>query len=349
MKKFENITDINLDELKFRPIIAQVGTYTYKASQVIADYLKPLISENGSIIKNTQNFPEMLKSQPPLAEGEEYVSYDVESLFTNVPVRDTIDFIIDEIYNQHKLKPIASRLVFKRLLLKLSTENVFIFNEKFYKQIDGCTMGGPLSVIFANIFMTKLEKDVVFPKNPKFYKRFVDDSINRRQKDKVDELFQSMNNYHKNIKFTIEVAPIKFLDTKISYDKDNISTSVYRSDKKLPAHWSSKVPKRYKRNAVNSDLNRAKNIASSFQNELTNIRQKFKKAGYPIRFTESIIRQFEEKDDGPLIPPYFYDETPKIFVSCSVPFCEKNEDLSKKFIQKFHEFTGNKYTLCIKH
>ena len=56
----------------------------------------------------------------------------------------------------------------------------------------------------------------------------------------------------------------------------------------------------------------------------------------------------KEKDDGPLIPPYFYDETPKIFVSCSVPFCEKNEDLSKKFIQKFHEFTGNKYTLCIK-
>ena len=72
------------------PIIAQNGTYTYNAAQVIGDYLKPLISHNDYIIKNTQDFPKMLKVQPPLAEDEEYVSYDVVSLFTNIPIHDTI-------------------------------------------------------------------------------------------------------------------------------------------------------------------------------------------------------------------------------------------------------------------
>ena len=43
-------------------------------------------------------------------------------------------------------------------------------------------MGGPLSVVFANIFMTKLEEDVVRSINPLFYKRFVDDSINRGER-----------------------------------------------------------------------------------------------------------------------------------------------------------------------
>ena len=32
----------------------------------------------------------MLKEQTPLSLDEEYVSYDVESLFTNIPVAETI-------------------------------------------------------------------------------------------------------------------------------------------------------------------------------------------------------------------------------------------------------------------
>ena len=41
-------------------------------------------------------------------------------------------------------------------------------------------MGGPLYVTFANIFLTKLENDVL-PSKPIFYKRFVDDVIYRRE------------------------------------------------------------------------------------------------------------------------------------------------------------------------
>ncbi|XP_066931880.1 uncharacterized protein [Clytia hemisphaerica] len=146
--KFKSNTEINVNDLKFRPIIAQVGTATYNASQVIANYLKPLVDENDYVIKNTQKFPSMIRNLPRLNDSEEFVSYDVESLFTNVPVRPTIDYIIDKIYNRKKFKPIASKTVFKRLLLKLSTDSLFMFNDKFYKQIDGCTMGGPLSVTF---------------------------------------------------------------------------------------------------------------------------------------------------------------------------------------------------------
>ena len=55
--KFTNIDEITIDNLKFRPIIAQTGTYTYNAAQVIAKYLKPLCSGNNYIIRNNASFP----------------------------------------------------------------------------------------------------------------------------------------------------------------------------------------------------------------------------------------------------------------------------------------------------
>ena len=37
--KFDDINEITVDLLKFRPIIAQTGTYMYKTVQVISEYL----------------------------------------------------------------------------------------------------------------------------------------------------------------------------------------------------------------------------------------------------------------------------------------------------------------------
>ena len=82
--KFNSLFDITVDYLKFRPIKSQIGTYTYNASKVISQYLKPLC-ENEYKINDTQTFASMIKNQTPLSSDEEYVSYDVDFLFTNVP------------------------------------------------------------------------------------------------------------------------------------------------------------------------------------------------------------------------------------------------------------------------
>ena len=143
--KFNNIQEINKEKLKFCPIIDQTGTYSYNAAQVISQYLKPLCKNKGTI-NDTQSFSADIKNIPPLQEDEEDVSYDVESLFTNIPINETIDYILDQIYNKKKLKPICPKLIFKRLLLKLATEVTFTINNNFFKQTDGCAMLGPLSV-----------------------------------------------------------------------------------------------------------------------------------------------------------------------------------------------------------
>ena len=152
--KFNNIQEINKEKLKFHPIIDQTGTYSYNAAQVISQYLKPFC-KNEFTINDTQSFSADIKNIPPLQE-DEHVSYDVESLFTNIPINETIDYILDQIYNKKKLKPICPKLIFKRLLLKLATKVTFTINNNFFKETDGCAMGRPLSVKFSDIFMIKM-------------------------------------------------------------------------------------------------------------------------------------------------------------------------------------------------
>ena len=141
---------------------------------------------------------------------------------------------------------------------------------------------------------TKLENDIVVPMKPLFYRRFVDDVINKRRKNTPDLLLDKLNSYHPRIKFTIEVNPTRFLDTKIINTHGFITTSVHRKVTKLPTHWSSKVPKRYKRNAINGDLNRAYRIASDFHNEIHNIKRKYATADYPHNFVNN--QRFSTKE-----------------------------------------------------
>ena len=350
--KYQNPSEITLDTLKFRPIISQVGTHTHSAAKAIGEYLKPLVSDNELILNNTQDFASIIREEPPLAPDEEYVSYDVESLFTNVPLHDTIEYILDEIYNNNKLPQLCKRAIFKKLLLKLTSDNIFMFNDKFYRQKDGCTMGGPLSVIMSNIFMTKLEKDVVIPTNPKLYKRYVDDIIARRKKNIPDILLEAMSSYHSKINFTVENNPAMFLDTRMIIDiKGVCATKVYRKPNKVPSHWFSKTPVRYKRNAIIGDLHRSKKISSYFRDEVKIIRQKYLNAGFPSRFVDSVIRTFEcpkpdDNEDLPLIPSYFFEAPP--FILIDVPYCPENEKHSKHFINKLKSFLSRECTVVIK-
>ena len=52
-------------------------------------------------------------------------------------------------------------------------------NDKLVKQIEKCPMGAAISVIMSGIHMKRMEKDCVAPLNPKFYRRYVDDTITK--------------------------------------------------------------------------------------------------------------------------------------------------------------------------
>ena len=167
-----------MNDSKFRPIIDQTGTMTYNAAKFIPDYLRPLC-KNKYTINDTLSFADLIKRLPPLPDD---VSYDVVSLFTNIQLDETIDYITESIYTHKILQQICSKLVSRRLLEKITKDYLIQLCFKFYKQVDGCAMGRPLSVTLSDIYMTKIEDDIVEKHQPTFYKLYIDDIFNRRKK-----------------------------------------------------------------------------------------------------------------------------------------------------------------------
>ena len=76
-------------------------------------------------------------------------------------------------------------------------------------------MGGPISVIFSDIYMRKMEENVANLLKPIFYKRYVEDTNVKRNRNEADTLFDALNSYHPNIKFILEQNTSRFLDAQI--------------------------------------------------------------------------------------------------------------------------------------
>ena len=121
----------------------------------------------------------------------------------------------------------------------------------------------------------------------------------------------------------------------------------------MPVHWTSKVPKCYKRNAINGDLNRSYQISMNFDHEKEIIREKYHLAGFPTRFVDNVIHQFHQKlidkqAEYELIIPDFLFAEPKKFILVEIPYCVSNENTVKRFLGKLQSFVHHKFDIAVK-
>ena len=111
--------------------------------------------------------------------GFTMVSFDVKSLFTSVPLTETIDIILDRVYNRKEISTALTKNEIKKLLT-LCTKNVhFTLNNEIYVQNDGVAIGPPLGPILTNVFMVELDNTLVprLRQHIKEWRRYVDDTF----------------------------------------------------------------------------------------------------------------------------------------------------------------------------
>ena len=168
---------LSMDRMhKFLPIDSSIGTFNYNLACFPCDLLLCLVPNYYSY-KDTFFFFFLIKNAN-LSE-KFLVSYDVASLFTNIPLQESIDISINLIFN-HNPNVSITRKELKFFLLFATSQTHFIFNSKFYNQIDGVAMGSPLAPVLANIFMGFYKSKWLNEYNlnkPKFYLRYVDDIV----------------------------------------------------------------------------------------------------------------------------------------------------------------------------
>ena len=82
-----------------------------------------------------------------------WVVLDVDSLFTNIALEETIEICTNKLFKESETVEGLSKTEFKELLSLATLHSHFIFDETFYKQIDGVFMGSPLSPTLAYAFL----------------------------------------------------------------------------------------------------------------------------------------------------------------------------------------------------
>jgi hypothetical protein len=104
-----------------RPIISAIGTYTYDTAKYLVSILKPLRDEAKYSLKDTFDLCSRLKKANEEDELKhcQMVSYDIVSLFTNVPINETIDIILEKAFSiKHRSVVKRTRTVFDRVEVK---------------------------------------------------------------------------------------------------------------------------------------------------------------------------------------------------------------------------------------
>ena len=344
--------------------MSQIGSATYKIAKFLLTFITP-ITTNEHTVKDTFHFVSML-------DGKNHrhfmASLDVDSLFTNIPLEETIDIVTKGVYgSKRKVKGIWKQ-DFKDLLLLSTKGTVFYFDGSYYRQRDGVAMGSPLGPALANAFLCHHEvswlDNCPLSYAPVFYARYVDDVfVLLRSADHVQLLASYLSAQHTNINFTFEVEEndtLPFLDVKVFRDADRFTTSIHRKDtfSGVFTNYTAFIPVEYKRGLVATLLHRAYVVNSSLlglHEEITRLKEILKNNGYPETFVDRCIFRFFNKmyQPKPSIPT-----VPKKEVRIILPFLGSVSWSVKNNLKKtFSEFlpccnlqvifkTGKKMSSC---
>ena len=131
------------------------------------------------------------------------VSFDITSLYTQVPLQEVITICTDKIYESSTFFGLT-KLDFSKLLQVTLKGTHFLFNKIMYEQVDGLAMGNPIAPSLANIFLGELETNFLAecPDDfkPLFYRRYLDDTfVIFREKNNVQQFLNYINSQHRNI------------------------------------------------------------------------------------------------------------------------------------------------------
>ena len=286
-----------------RPILSAIGTFNYNCAKLLVPILNPL-TQNDYTVKNSIEFANIL-SDLKFTEPIFLASFDVKSLFTNIPLDETIDICIKECERLNIVPFDLTKKEFKTFLDISVRESNFIFGDQLFKQVDGVAMGSPLGPTLANLFLCYHEEkwlsDCPEEFKPLKYSRYVDDClVIFKNKEQASKFLDYLNNKHKNISFTAEFEAnnsIPFLDICITKDEGKLLTGVYRKQTYtgLGLNYHSFVPMLFKINSIKTLLHRAYNICSTWQLfhlEIEKLRKYFHKNCYPREVIDKHIKRF---------------------------------------------------------
>ena len=113
--------------------MSAIKTPSYNLAKFLVPFIEP-ITKNNFTVKNSFEFSKEICEQ-----NSEYfmASLDVEPLFTNIPLEETIKICCDSLYKNQELLSNINKNQLEKLLRVALCNNYILFDDIVYKQVDG--------------------------------------------------------------------------------------------------------------------------------------------------------------------------------------------------------------------
>lgn len=272
---------IHKPNVPIRPVVNYRGAPAYKLACFLQRYLKDNIDlPNNKSVINSQDVVNRLK-HVVVNHEDRFLSLDVVSMYTCVPVKDTL-VQIEKLLLQGGANTLEvnETIVLLRLVLN---QNYFQFNNNFYIQEEGLGMGNPLSGILADIYLNFKENEIINEimkvDQSLIWLRYVDDIWAKYNSSTTNSQFivDKCNELSQALKFTKEDevnGRLNYLDIAMVREKDKIITGVFRKPT-TTSHTLNRLsnhPEQHLQAAYRCYINRAIGLSSNNTNKNKELR-----------------------------------------------------------------------------
>ena len=150
--------------------------------------------------------------QEGVQEGSIFFSIDVVNLYGSIPVDEAIAAVMAKLdeHGQSIDTFGLSKEDISSLLEQSLGDNVFSFNNNYYRQKLGLAMGNPCAPPLAILFLDQFENKALAASHlkPAFLTRYIDDyaGIWTHGQRALDDFLDFLNRQHPNLSFTMDCS-----------------------------------------------------------------------------------------------------------------------------------------------
>ncbi|XP_065642427.1 uncharacterized protein LOC136074056 [Hydra vulgaris] len=225
-------------------IVSTIGTPNYGISMYLVKLIQPILNENPTRLKNSQQFVEKAKSWD-ISSDKIQVSLDVINLYPSIPLKEVAEGLIRLLEVSDNFKK-ATKLNIKEIKILIGLclyRPDFLWNNEIHELENSGPIGLSFMEVLAESFLQHLEKralNTALKNNPlidlKSFYRNVDDSHARFPNiAHANQFKRILNQQHPKIQYTIELEndkkTLNFLDiSKINNKSGKYEFKIHRKN-----------------------------------------------------------------------------------------------------------------------
>lgn len=293
-----------------RPIVSSISSPTYQLAKFLTKTLRPCLPKSDGDVNNSTDFVQRIKNIQ-LMDDEVMVSFDITSLFTNIPMQLALESLERMIVNDETLNG-RTKIQPKDLmeLVNFCSTTYLQYDKRIYRQKRGTPMGSPISGLLADAVMKHFESIAFERYKPKLWIRYVDDTFVILPMDMIDDFETQLNGLVPGLAFTKESEKdncLPFLDVLVSRKPDGLlETSVYRKPTTTDVilKFDSNHPKQHLKSCVRTLFQRVRTHCSTNelkQQERQALYKLFTANGYPKAFINASLRTHTPPKREPIL------------------------------------------------